>query len=102
MRVSPARLTHDHSRQALADVLNLVLHEGHPAVVVDSPPGAGKTRLVESVVATAVQHARLRVVVAAPRTEQTYDFLRRLIANFDPMVIQVLKSSRRDLPGDLA
>jgi hypothetical protein len=90
------------SRQTLDRVLDLTLRQGEPVVVVDSPPGAGKTWLVESVVATAVQYAQLRVAVVAPRTEQTYDFLRRLIANFDPMQVQVLKSSRRELPPDLA
>ncbi len=68
---------------------------------VDSPPGAGKTRLVEGVVATAVQRLGLSVAVATPRAEQSFDVLRRLSANFDPMQIEVLQSNRRFLPSDL-
>jgi hypothetical protein len=58
--------------------------------------------LVESVVATAVQHLRLRVAVAASRTEQTYDILRRIAARFDAMSVQALQSRTRGIPEDLA
>jgi hypothetical protein len=83
-------------------VLDLVLRDGHRLVVVVSPPGAGKTRLIESLVAVAVRELALRVAVATPRTEQMYDLVRRLLANVDAMPITVLHSARRPLPADLA
>lgn len=86
---------------AHAEVLRRTLRDGEPLVVVDSPPGAGKTYLIESVVAVAVQHLHLRVSVVAPRAEQTYDLVRRLIANFAPMPIQMLLAAGRSLPEDL-
>lgn len=86
---------------AKREVLELTIREGHPAVVVDSPPGAGKTNLVEDVVATAVLAAGMRVAVVAPRAEQTYDILRRVAAHFPLSNIQVLQSTERDLPADL-
>lgn len=88
------------SRAALGRVLELVLREGHPLVIVPSPPGAGKTSLVEAATAAALHHG-LRVLVAAPRAEQTYDFIRRLLEDYQPMQIEALLARERDLPDDL-
>jgi hypothetical protein len=86
---------------ATRTVLDLAIRDGHPVVTVKSPPGAGKTYLIEDVVATAVLHARMRVAVVAPRAEQINEILRRVSANFDLGSIQVLQSKERDLPPDL-
>jgi hypothetical protein len=90
------------ARQAVDDVLELVLNEGEPVVVVDSPPGAGKTSLVEALVATAVLHAGLRVLVVTPRAEQAFDLLRRLVADYVPLPMQLLKAAGRELPASVA
>src|SRR5438093_7249611 len=90
------------SRRATGRVLDSVIRAGQPLVIVDSPPGAGKTTLVETVTATAVQHARLRVAVIAPRAEQIYDILRRVVSNFDQMPLQILQAAQRELPPGLA
>jgi AAA domain len=89
------------SERARASVLEAVLYGEHPAVLVDSPPGAGKTELVEEVVATAVAHRHWRVAVIAPRAEQTYDIVRRLRADYKPMRMEVLHSAERRPPNDL-
>jgi hypothetical protein len=88
------------SRDAVGEVLELLLRGGEALVIVPSPPGAGKTSLVEAVAAAAV-HFDLRVLVAAPRAEQTYDFMRRLVADYQPMSIQGLLAKDRELPEDL-
>jgi putative protein kinase ArgK-like GTPase of G3E family len=72
------------SRDALGRVLDLVLRDGEPLVIVPSPPGAGKTSLVEAVAVAAVHHG-LRVLVVSPRAEQTYDFIRRLLTDYRPL-----------------
>ncbi len=79
-------------RDAANRVLDLTLRDRHPDVVVDSPPGAGKTWLVEQVVATAV-HFGGRVAVVAPRAEQTYDLVRRLRRNYPQVPLEILLSS---------
>jgi hypothetical protein len=89
------------SRAALERVLELVLRDGEPLVIVPSPPGAGKTSLVEAVAVAGVHHG-LRVLVAAPRAEQTYDIMRRLIADYQPLSIQGLLARERELPDDLS
>jgi AAA domain len=80
-------------------VLETVLLGGYLAVVVDSPPGAGKTHLVETVVAMAAHHLRMRVGVIAPRVEQVHDLVRRLRQSHPFLRIQLLHASGR--PPDL-
>jgi len=58
-----------------------VLHSawsGDPAVVVPSPPGAGKTRLVALLAATLASRAALRVGIAAQTRDQAVEIARRL------------------------
>jgi hypothetical protein len=86
---------------ARRQVLEVVMHERQPAVIVDSPPGAGKTDLVEAVVATAVRHADWRVVLTAPRVEQTYDLVRRIKAHYDPIDVTLFHSDSREPPSDV-
>lgn len=60
-----------------AQVLQAVW-SGDPAVVVPSPPGAGKTRLVALLAATLARRADLRVGIAAQTREQAAEIARRL------------------------
>lgn len=67
-----------------------VLHSawsGDPAVVVPSPPGAGKTRLVVLLAATLAERAGLRVGVAAQTRDQAVEVARRLGALGHPAVL---------------
>lgn len=60
-----------------------VLHSawsGDPAVVVPSPPGAGKTRLVALLAAALSTRADLRVGIAAQTRDQAAEIARRLAA----------------------
>jgi len=81
-------------------VLDLTVREGASVIIVDSPPGAGKTRLVEDVVSAATSNS-LRVAVLTPRAEQSFDLVRRLVASFPGIPIQVLQSAHRSYPPDL-
>lgn len=96
--LSPEQEASETIRRTLERCLEL----GERLLIVDSPPGAGKTALVETLVATGVLHVGLRVAVVAPRLEQTYSIARRLIANWQDMPIQMLLSERHQLPADLA
>jgi hypothetical protein len=86
--------------QVEGDVLDAVVRSGEPLVVVKSPPGAGKTHLVETVSATTVHYADLRVAVVTPRAEQSYDFVRRLVSTTQ-IPVQLLQASKRQPPDDL-
>lgn len=90
------------AESATNEVMDLVFQRCEPCVIVNSPPGAGKTYLVESVVAVAARHFGLRIAVVAPQNEQVFDLLRRLAENFSAMGVQGLLSRSRELPPDVA
>ena len=83
------------------EVLTLVLYRGLPLLIVDSPPGAGKTWLVEEVVAAAVTGARMRVCIVTPRANQGFDVLLRLVNRFALPQIEALVAQHRSMPSVL-
>ncbi len=87
--------------RATAEVLGLVFEDHHPVVVVDSPPGAGKTHLVETVVSLGRDRGG-RIAVVAPTNEQAFDLVRRLMDNFRSNSVRLLLAKGRRLPDDLA
>jgi hypothetical protein len=89
-------------RAVRARVLEAVLTEHHPAVLVDSPPGAGKTLLVEYVASTAVLALEMQPVVVTARWEQTLDLTRRLRSAYPTLPVVVLHAHGREAPDDLA
>jgi hypothetical protein len=84
------------------EVITLVLYRGVPLLIVDSPPGAGKTWLVEEVVAAAVTGARMRVCIVTPRASQGFDVLLRLINRFALPRVEALVARHRSMPPALA
>jgi hypothetical protein len=72
------------------------------AVVLDSPPGAGKTGVVERL---AVQGAAIlgeRVMVVTLTNEQAYDTARRLGAGFPRVPIHMMVSKELEIPEAIA
>lgn len=56
------------------------LWSGDPAVSIDSPPGAGKTRLITHLAAQLSERAGMRVAIAAQTRAQAYDVANRAAA----------------------
>ena len=88
----------------LADpVTARVLHaawSGDPAVVVPSPPGAGKTRLVALLAAALASRAHLRIGIAAQTRDQAVELARRLAAITDTAaLIWSPRKARPDTKG---
>ena len=83
-----------------------VLHSawsGDPAVVVPSPPGSGKTRLVALLAATLADRADLRVGVAAQPRDQAAEIARRVgLLTGSARLIWAAKAALPDLSGGLA
>lgn len=71
-----------------------------PLVVVESPPGAGKTFLVECAVAVAVAEPQMRVVVVTPGVSQAYDVVDRLL-DYDLPRLELAHAQHRTLPDFL-
>ena len=88
------------ARESARMTIRRIVRDGVPLLVVDSPPGAGKTWLVEQVVAVAACQAHARVCVATPRAEQAYDLLRRLLAFRLPR-LEAFMAGHRTLPSEL-
>src|SRR5215203_5247846 len=88
----------------LRQVLDLVLRQRHDPstqfVFVSSPPGGGKTQLVELVAVAACQLG-LEAVVACPRAEQAFALVRRLLAAYPSQCLRLLVGKDRPLPADL-
>jgi len=97
MNVPLSKIEHD-ADAARARVLDLVLQQRVPILIVDSPPGAGKTTLVELIAALAVLHQRLRVAIVAQRNEQVFDIVNRLATKGKPLPLQVLLARDESLP----
>lgn len=73
---------------------------GDPAVVVPSPPGAGKTRLVALLAATLATRADLRVGIAAQTRDQAVEIARRVgVLDCAASLIWSAKGTRPDLRG---
>lgn len=70
-------------------------------VLVDSPPGAGKTLLVENLAAHLAHHGR-SVAVATLGFEQSLAFVRRLRSNTPDLALTLWMGQERTLPADLA
>jgi Ni2+-binding GTPase involved in maturation of urease and hydrogenase len=70
------------ARAVIVRIIERVLREGCSLLNVESPPGAGKTALVEAMLVSAVGVAGLRAAVITPHAEQTYDLLRRVVSHY--------------------
>jgi hypothetical protein len=88
----------------LRQVLDLILRQrpdpGTQFVFVSSPPGGGKTLLVELVAVAACQLG-LQVAIACPRAEQTFALVRRLRHVYPTQSLRLLIGKDRPLPADL-
>ena len=75
---------------------------GETAVRLDSPPGAGKTRLVEYLAVQALAKLRERCMVVTQTNEQAFDLGRRLARGFPNLPFTLF--IRKDLvaPDDVA
>lgn len=85
---------------ATKKVLDKIFSDRQDFVIVPSPPGAGKTSLVEAVVTTAVKHLGWRVATVAPRVEQTYDLVRRIRDDYEDFRLELLHSQANTPPTD--
>ena len=88
------------ARDVARDVLDSAVIQGAPLTLVDSPPGAGKTWLVERTLSLATTQ-RMTVCCVMPRAQQGFDLVRRLRDGFDLPRLQLLVSKDRSPPPDL-
>jgi hypothetical protein len=90
----------DLADQVIDQAVDSALFGSDPVLIVKSPPGAGKTFLVECAVAVAVERPQMRVVVVTPGVSQLYDIARRLLEYRLPR-LELAHASDRHLPTEL-
>jgi hypothetical protein len=74
---------------------------GLPAVRLDSPPGAGKTGIVERLAVQSLGLLHERCMVVTQTNEQAFDLARRLAIGFPRHGFYLLKRKELSLPTDL-
>ena len=89
------------SHDVACDVLRSAIIQGAPLTLADSPPGAGKTWLVERALSLATTQAGMTVCCVTPRAQQGFDLVRRLLQGFNLPRLQLLVSKDRSPPTDL-
>ena len=88
------------AEQAAQEVLRLA-YQGHPAVVVNSPAGGGKTAIVNDLAAQSVGVFGHRACIGTFTNQQAADVTRRLLASYPKIPVTLYWRSGRPLPGDL-
>lgn len=85
---------------ALAAVLDSQW-QGVPALVLCSPPGAGKTGVAQRVALQSAALLHERCMVVTQTNEQAFDLTRRLVANARGLPIHMFAKEGLNLPDDL-
>ncbi len=86
---------------AVRDVLRSQWHDV-PAVRLDSPPGAGKTGVVERLAAQSLGVLGERCMIATQTNEQAFDLARRLAERYRKLTFTLFVKRELALPDDLA
>jgi hypothetical protein len=93
----------DHARplpnadEILDAAIEHALYGDAPLVVVNSPPGAGKTYLVECAAVAAAVAAGMRVICLTPGVAQAYDIVERLLA-YKLSRLELVHAKHREAP----
>jgi hypothetical protein len=99
-------MTEYYNSQAAADTaLERVLvsqWQGVPALVLRSPPGAGKTGVAQRVALQSSTMLDQRCMVVTQTNEQAFDLTRRLARNAHSFPIHLFAKRGLSLPGDVA
>jgi len=73
-----------------------------PAIILRSPPGAGKTGIVERMAAQGIGVMHERVMVTTQTNEQAFDVARRLCMGFTRLPFHMMTSEKLDIPAPIA
>lgn len=90
----------DDADRVINQAIDGALFGTDPISIVKSPPGAGKTFLVECAAAVATEQPLMRVVVVTPGVSQLYDIAGRLLEYRLPR-LELAHATHRQLPAQL-
>jgi len=90
----------ERADRAVCDVLR-AHYDGVPALIVPSPPGAGKTDLVEKVAAQEGGTRRRRCVIVTQTNQQAFELMMRLRAHYSVLPIALYCRHSLVLPDQM-
>lgn len=90
----------DAADRVLDEAIERAIFGNDPVVIVKSPPGAGKTFLVECAAAVAVEAPAMRIAIVTPGVSQLYDVAERLLGYRLPR-LELAHAKHRVLPSKL-
>lgn len=90
----------DEADRVIDEAIDAAVFGTNPLTIVKSPPGAGKTFLVECAVAVATERPGLRVIVVTPGVSQLYDIAGRLL-EYRLTRLELAHATDRHLPVEL-
>lgn len=90
----------DAADQILDEAIEHSIFGTDPVVIVKSPPGAGKTFLVECAAAVGVDAPAMRIAIVTPGVSQLYDVAERLLEYRLPR-LELAHAKHRVLPSRL-
>lgn len=96
-QVDPSALADVRVRDVLA-----TQWAGTPAVVLKSPPGAGKTGVAERLSVQGLGLMHERVMIATQTNEQAFDLARRLCEGFPRLTFYMTTSEKLEIPTNVA
>lgn len=91
---------HEHANRILDEAINHALFGADRITIIKSPPGAGKTFLVECATVVAVTAPSMRVLIVTPGVSQLYDIADRLL-QYDLPRLELVHAQHRSLPSFL-
>lgn len=94
------RARQDEADRVLNAAIDSALFGTTALTIVRSPPGAGKTFLVECAAAVATARPAMRVVIVTPGVSQLYDIAERLLDYRLPR-LELVHAQHRSLPSAL-
>ncbi|MBL8806182.1 MAG: hypothetical protein JNN22_04980 [Rhodospirillales bacterium] len=94
---TPAQMVEDAIESVLATQWNR-----DPAVVLNSPPGAGKTGVAERLAVQGMGVMRERVMLTTQTNEQAFDLARRLCRGFSRLPFHLMASKSLAIPPNVA
>src|SRR5437588_7291473 len=72
-----------------------------PAVILDSPPGAGKTGVAERLAMQGMGVMRERIMLTTQTNEQAFDLARRLCRGFTRQPFHMMASESLTIPDNV-
>ncbi len=88
--------------EAMLETVLATQWDRDPALILNSPPGAGKTGVAERLAVQGMGVMRERIMLTTQTNEQAFDLSRRLCRGFSRLPFHLMASERLTIPDNVA